>query len=144
MTVPNFSGKFSNRNSQSFLFQSSRIRNKYILSTFSRPLRPQIASLVSIAQKKSVSSRIPPDTGIRLQGSLSDGQPLQSVYRVTIEMECLIPQGQKPAFLVILHVKFKIKFKNYLIEKRDYIYLAQTLKEKSIQNFTIKKRQTVF
>ena len=64
---------------------------------------------------------------------------LQSVYRVTIEMECLIPQGQKPAFLVILHVKFKIKFKNYLIEKRDYIYLAQTLKEKSIQNFTIKK-----
>jgi len=69
---------------------------------------------------------------------------LQSVYRVTIEMECLIPQGQKPAFLVILHVKFKIKFKNYLIEKKDYIYLPQTLKEKSIQNFTIKKRQTVF
>ena len=44
----------------------SRIRNKYILSFFSRPLRPLIASLVSIAQKKSVSSRIPPDTGIRL------------------------------------------------------------------------------
>ena len=34
MTVPNFSGKFSNRNSQSFLFQSGSSPDKYNTQLF--------------------------------------------------------------------------------------------------------------